>query len=137
MPYPHTCILYYIPCRCRLQFSSTECKYISAVTSYRTCVVSPCKTSIPCLISVQIPSNISVYGITLILKRELGSRILNIRIYQSKEREDKQKIASSMKRKDFGFLRTLPPDELEKLALFYNYDYPQMDWPLLMVNFSI
>lgn len=94
-------------------------------------------TSIPGHISVQVPSNISVYGITLIVKRELGPCTLNIRIYQSKEREEKQEMASSMKLRDFGFLGTLPPDEPEKLTLFYDYDYPLMDCPLLMANFSI
>ena len=43
----------------------------------------------------------------------------------------------NMKLKDFGFLGTLPPDEPEKLTLFYDYDYPLMDYPLLMANFSI
>ena len=80
--------------------------------------------SIPGPISVQVPSNVSVYGIMLIVKRELGPWALNIRIYQSKEREEKQEMASSMKLKDFGFLRTLPPDEPEKLTLFYDYTYP-------------
>lgn len=94
-------------------------------------------TSIPSPISVQVPSNISVYGITLIVKRELGPCTLNIRIYQSKEREEKQELASSMKLKDFGFLGTLPPEEPEKITLFYDYDYPLMDCPLLMANFSI
>ena len=42
-----------------------------------------------------------------------------------------------MKLKDFGFLGTLPPDEPEKFTLFYDYDYPLMDCPLLMANFSI
>ena len=94
-------------------------------------------TSIPGPISVQVPSNISVNGITLIVKRELGPCTLNIRIYQSKEREGKQEIMSSMKLNDFGFLGALPPDEPEKLTLFYDYDYPLMDCPLLMANFSI
>ena len=94
-------------------------------------------TSIHCPISVQVPSNISVYGITLIVKRELGPCTLNIRIYQSKEREGKQEMLSSMKLKDFGFLGTLPPDEPEKLTLIYDNDYPLMDCPLLMANFSI
>ena len=94
-------------------------------------------TSIPGPVSVQVPSNISIYGITLIVKRELGPCTLNIRIYQSKEREEKQEMTSSMKLKEFGFLGTLPPDEPEKLTLFYDYDYPLMDCPLLMANFSI
>lgn len=46
-------------------------------------------------------------------------------------------MTSSMKLKDFGFLGTLPPDEPEKLTLFFDYDYPLMDCPLLMANFSI
>ena len=94
-------------------------------------------TSLPSPISVQVPSNISVYGVTLIVKRELGPCTLNIRIYQSKEREEKQEIVSSMKLKDFGFLGTLPPEEREKLTLFNDYDYPLVDYPLLMANFSI
>ena len=94
-------------------------------------------TSLPSPISVQVPSNISVYGITLIVKRELGPCTLNIRIYQSKEQDEKQEMASGMKLKDFGFLGKLPPDEPEKLTLFYDYDYPLMDCPLLMANFSI
>ena len=92
-------------------------------------------TAIPGHISVQVPSNISIYGITLIVKRELGPCTLNIRIYQSKECEN-QEMESSMKLKDFGFLGTLPPDDPEKLTLFYDYDYPLMDCPLLMANFS-
>ena len=94
-------------------------------------------TSLPSPISVQVPSNISVYGVTLIVKRELGPCTLDIIIYQSKEREEKQEMASSMKLKDFGFLGTLPPEEREKLTLFYDYDCPLMDCPLLMANFSI
>ena len=94
-------------------------------------------TSVPSPISVQVPANISIYGITLIVKRELGPCTLNIKIYQSKEREQKQEMTSSMKLKDFGFLGTLPPDEPEKLTLFFDYDYPLMDCPLLMANFSI
>ena len=48
-------------------------------------------------------------------------------------------MASGMKLKDFGFLGTLPPDEPEKLSFLYDYDYdyPLMDCPLLMANFSI
>lgn len=42
-----------------------------------------------------------------------------------------------MKLKDFGFLGTLPSDESDKLTSFYDYDYPLMDCPLLMANFSI
>jgi len=87
-------------------------------------------TSIPSPISAQVPANISIYEITLIVKRELE-------IYQSKERKEKQEMTSSMKLKDFGFLGTLPPDEPEKFTLFYDYDYPLMDCPLLMANFSI
>lgn len=93
-------------------------------------------TTIPGHISAQVPSNISIYGITLIVKRELGPCTLNIRIYQSKEKEN-QPMESNMKLKDFGFLGTLPPDEPEKLTLFYDYDYPLMDCPLLLANFSI
>lgn len=93
-------------------------------------------TTIPGYIDVQVPSNISIYGITLIVKRELGPCTLNIRIYQSKEREN-QEMESSMKLKDFGFLGTLPPDEPEQVTLFYDYDYPLLDCPLLMANFSV
>ena len=93
-------------------------------------------TTIPGHISAQVPSNISIYGITLIVKRELGPCTLNIRIYQSKEKE-KQPMESNMKLKDFGYLGTLPPDEPEKLTLFYDYDYPLMDCPLLLANISI
>ena len=45
-------------------------------------------------------------------------------------------MTSSMKLKDFGFLGTLPPDEPEKLTLFYDYDYPLMDCPLLLPSSS-
>ncbi len=93
-------------------------------------------TTIPGHIEVQVPSNISIYGITLIVKRELGACALNIRIYQTREREN-QEMDSSMKLKDFGFLGTLPPDEPEQVTLFYDYDYPLLDCPLLMANFSV
>ena len=81
-------------------------------------------TSIPGPVSVQVPSNISIYGIKMIVKR------VNIRIDQSKEPEEKQEMTASMKLKEFGFLGTLPPDEPEKLTLFYDYDYPLMDSPI-------
>lgn len=94
-------------------------------------------TSIPGYISAQVPSNISIYGITLIVKRELGPCTLNIRIFQSNENGEKQEMESSKKLKDFGFLGTLPPDEPRQLMLYYDYDYPFLDCPLLMANFSI
>ena len=91
----------------------------------------------PGRISAQVPSNISIYGITLIVKRELGPCTLNIRIFQSKENGEKQEMECSMKLKDFGFLGTLPPDEPQQVTLYYDYDYPLLDCPLLMANFSI
>ena len=112
----------------------------STVTSFRSCaawISLQNVTLIPCPISVQVPSNISAYGIMLIDKLEQGPCTLNMKIYQSKEREQKQEMASSMKLKDFGFLRTFLPEELEKLTLFYDYAYPLMDCSLLMGNFSI
>ncbi|XP_022791889.1 uncharacterized protein LOC111331113 [Stylophora pistillata] len=94
-------------------------------------------TSIPGYISSQVPSNISIYGVTLIVKRELGPCTLNIRIFQSNKNGEKQEMESSKKLRDFGFLGNLPPDEPQQVTLYYDYDYPFLDCPLLMANFSI
>lgn len=42
-------------------------------------------TTMPGCISSKVPSNISIYGISLIVKRELGPCALNVRIYHQKE----------------------------------------------------
>ena len=94
-------------------------------------------TTMPGRISTQVPSNITVYGISLIVKRELGPCTLNIRIYQPKEKEGREEMAPRMKLSEFGFVGTLPPEEPEPLTLMYDYDYPLLDCPLLMANFSI
>ena len=91
----------------------------------------------PGYISAQVPSSISIYGISLIVKRELGPCTLNIRIYQQKERGAKQEMDPSMKISQFGYAGTLPPDEPEPVTLLYDYDYPFLDCPLLMANFSV
>lgn len=94
-------------------------------------------TSLPGQISAQVPSNISIYGISLIVKRELGPCTLNIRIYQPRETGDKEKMEASMKLRDFGYVGTLPPHEPQPVTLFYDYDYPMLDCPLLMADFSV
>jgi len=94
-------------------------------------------TSMPGHISAQVPSNITLYGISLIVKRELGPCTLNIRIYQNKENGEKKELDSTRKLKEFGFVGTLPPEEPEPVTLLYDYDYPLLDCPLLMANFSI
>ena len=93
--------------------------------------------AIPGQISAQVPSSITIYGISLIVKRELGPCTLNIRIYQRNETGEKEEMAANIKLMDMGFLGTLPPNEPEHLTLFYDYDYPLLDCPLLMANFSI
>ncbi|KAM7442805.1 hypothetical protein ABFA07_008272 [Porites harrisoni] len=94
-------------------------------------------TSLPGQISAQVPSNISIYGISLIVKRELGPCTLNIRIYQPRETGDKEEMEASMKLRDFGYVGTLPPHEPQPVTLFYDYDYPMLDCPLLMADFSV
>lgn len=94
-------------------------------------------TSLPGQISAQVPSNISIYGISLIVKRELGPCTLNIRIYQPRETGDKEEMEASMKLRDFGYVGTLPPHEPKPVTLFYDYDYPMLDCPLLMADFSV
>ena len=94
-------------------------------------------TSLPGQISAQVPSHISIYGISLIVKRELGPCTLNIRIYQPKETGDKEEMEASMKLRDFGYAGTLSPQEPQPVTLFYDYDYPMLDCPLLMADFSV
>lgn len=94
-------------------------------------------TLMPGHISEQVPSNITIYGISLIVKRELGPCTLNIRIYQPKDEGEKEEMNTSKKLTDFGFVGTLPPDEPEPVTLLYDYDYPLLDDPLLMANFSL
>lgn len=94
-------------------------------------------TSLPGQISAQVPCNISIYGISLIVKRELGPCTLNIRIYQPRETGDKEEMEASMKLRDFGYVGTLPPHEPQPVTLFYDYDYPMLDCPLLMADFSV
>ena len=94
-------------------------------------------TSLPGQISAQVPSNISIYGISLIVKRELGPCTLNIRIYQPRETGDKEEMEASMKLRDFGYVGTLPPHEPQPVTLIYDYDYPMLDCPLLMADFSV
>lgn len=95
-------------------------------------------TLMPGHISAQVPSSITIYGLSLIVKRELGPCTLNIRIYQPKdEGREKEEMNTSKKLTDFGFVGTLPPDEPEPVTLLYDYDYPLLDDPLLMANFSL
>lgn len=94
-------------------------------------------TSLTGHISSQVPSNISIYGISLIVKKELGPCALNIRIYHQKDGETTEEMDPNKKLTDFGFVGTLPPDEPQPLILLYDYDYPFLDCPILMANFSV
>lgn len=94
-------------------------------------------TSLTGHISSQVPSNISIYGISLIVKKELGPCALNIRIYHQKDGETSEEMDPNKKLTDFGFVGTLPPDEPQPLILLYDYDYPFLDCPILMANFSV
>lgn len=93
-------------------------------------------TTMPGCISSKVPSNISIYGISLIVKRELGPCALNVRIYHQKEEGTPEEMEPSWKLAEIGFPGTMPPEEPQPLMLLYDYDYPFLDCPILMANFS-
>lgn len=93
-------------------------------------------TTMPGCISSKVPSNISIYGISLIVKRELGPCALNVRIYHQKEEGTPEEMEPSWKLAEIGFVGTMPPEEPQPLMLLYDYDYPFLDCPILMANFS-
>ncbi|XP_067035950.1 uncharacterized protein [Acropora muricata] len=92
-------------------------------------------TTMPGSISSKVPSNISIYGISMIVKRELGPCAFNVRIYHQKEEGTPEEMEPSWKLAEIGFVGTMPPEEPQPLMLLYDYDYPFLDCPILMANF--
>lgn len=79
--------------------------------------------------------DISIYGIQRMVKAELGGSAIGIRIIRGNR---KVEVLDHMKTlEDYGYRGSTVVDRPEVVELFYDYDYPRLDCPLLLANTSI
>ena len=86
---------------------------------------------------VEVQSETSIYGVSRLVKKELGPCVMNITIYRPRDGGEKELLSPEKKLSDYGFCGSLPPEPPEKVTLMYDYVYPFLDCPLLMADFQL
>lgn len=81
-----------------------------------------------------VEPDVSIYGIQRMIKAELGGSAICVRILR---RNRKFEVLDHMKTlEDYGYKGSALVDRPEVVELFYDYDYPKLDCPLLLANIS-
>ena len=79
-----------------------------------------------------VHAHLPIYGITQIVSEQLGDIQLAIKIYRD------QIAAGCMRPEmtlaDYGFHGNSDPDEPENVTLYYDYDVPIIDCPILLAD---
>ena len=83
---------------------------------------------------ITVHSETSIYGVSRLVKKELGHCVVNVTIHRFVEGGTTVLLGPEKKLTDFGFSGTSPPDPPEEVSLLYDYEYPFLDCPLLMAD---
>lgn len=79
-----------------------------------------------------VHAHLPVYGITQIVSEQIGDIQLAIKIYRDQVATGCMRPEMTLA--DYGFQGNSDPDEPENVLLYYDYDLPIIDCPILLAD---
>lgn len=83
----------------------------------------------------KLSTSMSVYSVTKLILRELGSSATNITVSTGNALGSYETMDEDKRLEDYGFAGALDNETLPEHTLFYDFDYPLMNCPIMSADF--